>query len=111
MHELAIMQGVVKVCEREAAKAGFKRVESITLSVGAVSGIVPECLEEFFPAAARGTVAEGARLVTRSIPAEISCPDCGYTGGIKGTECPRCGGWAYRLTKGREFFIESLEVE
>ena len=111
MHELAIMQGVVRVCEQEAAKEGFGRVESITLSVGAVSGVVPECLAEFFPIAAKGTVAEGAKLVTRLIPAAVECPDCGYAGPIRGTECPRCGGYGYRLTHGREFYIESLEVE
>ena len=111
MHELSIMQGVVRVCEREAERQGFRRVESITLSIGAVSGIVPECLREFFPSAAKGTVAEGARLETRSVPAEIECPDCGYSGPVRSAECPRCGGWAYRLTKGREFYIESLEVE
>ena len=86
MHELAIMQGVVRVCEREAAKEGFGRVESITLS-------------------------EGAKLITRLIPAAVECPDCGYAGPIRGTECPRCGGYGYRLTHGREFYIESLEVE
>ena len=84
MHELAIMQSVVRVCEREAAKEGFGRVESITLAVGAVSGVVPECLLEFFPDAATGTVAEGARLVTRLIPAAIECPDCGYAGAYAG---------------------------
>lgn len=66
MHELAIMQNVVSVCEREAEKHGFKRVKTIALAVGAVSGIVPECMFEFFPAAASGTVAEGAKLTTRA---------------------------------------------
>ena len=111
MHELAVMQGVVRVCEQEAAKEGFGRVESITLSVGAVSGVVPECLAEFFPIAAKGTVAEGARLETRVIPAAIECPDCGYSGEARGAQCPRCGGAGFRLTQGREFYIDSIEVE
>ena len=64
MHELAVMQSVVALCEREAAERGFRRVRSINLAVGAVSGIVPGCMFEFFPAAARGSVAEGARLET-----------------------------------------------
>ena len=40
MHELAVMQSVVALCEREAAERGFRRVRSINLAVGAVSGIV-----------------------------------------------------------------------
>ena len=47
----------------------------------------------------------------RSIPAAIECPDCGYKGEIKGSACPGCGGFGYRLTAGREFYIDSLEVE
>ena len=111
MHELAIMQSVVKLCEKEAAAQGFERVRGIALAVGAVSGVVPECLEEFFPIAARGSVAEGARLDIRRVPAGIECPDCGYAGDIGGLDCPRCGGYGYRLVRGREFFIDSLEVE
>lgn len=111
MHELAIMQSVVNVCEQEAARQGFGRVERIALAIGSVSGIVPACLEDFFPIAAKGTVAEGAKLEMRSIPAAIECPDCGYKGEIKGSACPGCGGFGYRLTAGREFYIDSLEVE
>lgn len=46
------MQSVVAVCEREAAEKGFRRVERIDLAVGALSGFEPECMFEFFPAAA-----------------------------------------------------------
>ena len=56
-------------------------------------------------------MAEGARITTRTIPAAIECPDCGYAGEIRGLECPQCGGAAYRLVHGREFYIDSLEVE
>lgn len=111
MHELAIMQNVVGVCEREAEKQGFARVEKIVLSIGELSGIVPECLREFFPIAAKGSVAEGAQIATRVISPEIECPDCGYAGGIRGFECPACGSTGFRLTHGREFYIDSLEVE
>ena len=111
MHELSIMRSVVDVCEREAQKHGFERVERISLAVGAVSGIVPEYMFEFFPLASAGTVAEGAKLATRVIPAEIECPECGYSGEAAGADCPCCGGTGFRLVHGREFYIDSIEVE
>ena len=111
MHELSIMRSIVDVCEREAREKGFRRVENISLAVGAVSGIVPECMFEFFPLAAAGTVAEGAKRTTRVILAALECPDCGYSGKIHGGECPGCGGWGFRLVHGREFYIDSIEVE
>ncbi len=111
MHELAIMQSVVNIVEREAARCGHVRVEAIKLRVGELSGIMPECLREFFPIAAAGTAAEGARLDIEPLPARISCLDCGYDGPPSGTECPGCGGYGFRLTAGREFYVESMEVE
>ena len=45
MHELAIMQSVISIVEREAARCGARRVESIRLRLGELSGIVPGCLE------------------------------------------------------------------
>ena len=111
MHELALMQSVISIVEREAARCGARRVESIRLRVGELSGIVPGCLEEFFPIAAAGTRSERARLEIEPLGARIECPDCGYEGAPQGAECPRCGGSAFRLVAGREFFVESMEVE
>lgn len=63
MHELSITQGIIKLVAREAEERGFTKCLSINVAVGEYSGIVPECINEFFPLAAQGTAAEGARLV------------------------------------------------
>ena len=62
MHELAITEGIIRLVSGEAEKQGFKKCLSITLAVGKYSGIVPECVTEFFPIAAEGTIAEDAEL-------------------------------------------------
>ena len=62
MHELAFTEGVIKVVTSEAEKQGFTKCISITLSVGKYSGIIPECIEDFFPYAAKDTIAENAKL-------------------------------------------------
>jgi hydrogenase nickel incorporation protein HypA/HybF len=111
MHELAIAQNIVSIVESEAKKRGFAKVLSITLAVGEYSGVVPECLLELFPIAAQGTAAESAALRTYTVPAAVLCGDCGYAGPPKSGTCPRCGSLAIRLTAGREFFVDSMEVE
>ncbi|MEG2214196.1 MAG: hydrogenase maturation nickel metallochaperone HypA [Oscillospiraceae bacterium] len=111
MHELAIAQNVLAIIEAEAKKRGFKRVITIRLAVGEYSGVVTECLRDFFPIASRDSVAEGAVLETRILPAEIDCLSCGYKGSPEGATCPSCGGTEFRLTAGREFFVDSIEVE
>ena len=113
MHELAIAKGIIDIVSREAQERAFTRVLTVTLSVGEYSGVVPECLEEFFPIAAAGTPAEGAALEFIVPESEFSCYDCGYTGAVerKRACCPRCGGTALKMTRGREFYVESLKVE
>lgn len=111
MHELAVAQNIIAIIESEAGKRGFGKVLKIKLAVGEVSGVVPECLYEMFPVAAGGTVAEGAELLTETVPAVVACSSCGYKGKPEGGECPRCGGTDIRLESGREFFVDSIEVE
>jgi len=113
MHELALTQGVIDIVNSEAEKQGFKRVLEIKLRVGEYSGIVPDCLMEFFPIAARGSAAESAEIRVEMLPASFECADCGYRGAVKRSEacCPACKSTAIRMTSGREFYVESLKVE
>ena len=80
MHELAIAKGIIDIVKAEAENQGFRKVLEIKLRVGEFSGIVPDCLREFFPIAAAGTPAEKAELTMESIPARFRCLDCGYEG-------------------------------
>ena len=113
MHELAITKGIIDIVESEQKKNGFEKVLEISLRVGEFSGIIPQCIREFFPIAAAGSPAEKAELVMESIPASFSCLDCGYEGPAdrKNACCPACSSTAIRMTAGREFFVESLKVE
>ncbi len=113
MHELAIAESVIGLVSAEAKDKGFQKVISIRLRMGEYAGIVPECLREFFPFAAKGSVAEGAELEIEAVPAAFRCTDCGYEGAIdrRSACCPECGSFSVRMTAGREFFVESLKVE
>lgn len=113
MHELAITESLIDLINREAEEKGFQKVLTISLRVGEYSGLVPDCIREFFPIAAKGTLAEGAALDIQSVPAAFRCLECGYAGPVsrKAACCPDCGSTAIRMTAGREFFVESLKVE
>ncbi len=113
MHELALTEGVINLIESQREQDGFERVLEITLRVGEYSGIVAQCLREFFPIAARGSCAEGAELVVKAVSASFRCLDCGYEGPVdrKLARCPVCGSEALKMTAGREFYVDSLKVE
>ena len=113
MHELSLAQGILDIVKAEEQKNGFTRVLEISLKVGEYSGIVPRCLEEFFPIAAAGSCAEGAKLSIEVLPSVFRCADCGFEGRPdRGRACcPSCGGEHIRMVSGREFYVENLMVE
>ena len=113
MHELALTEAIIKIINSQREKEGFSRVEEIRLRVGEYSGIIPDCLRDCFPIAAKGTAAEGASLVVETVPASFRCLGCGYAGPIarRSARCPDCGSESLRMTAGREFYVDSLKVE
>ncbi len=110
MHELSLVQGVVEICEQHA---GGRRIQVVTLEIGALSGVVPEALEFCFEAAARGTLLEGAALVMERIAATGFCSACGVVSTIETyfDSCPCCGAIALDLRSGDEMRVKDLEVE
>ena len=113
MHELALTEGIINIINSQQEQEGFSRVLEIRLRVGEYSGVVPDCIREFFPIAAKDTAAEKAELVIEPVKAAFRCLDCGYEGPAdrKNACCPRCRGTALRMTQGREFYVEDLKVE
>ena len=113
MHELAITQGIIAAAVPEAKRHGAKRILEIRLRIGEYSGVFPEYIQEYFDIASRGTLCEGAKLVINRIPIVIHCNDCGYEGEIprRKIKCPECGSAAIKLLSGREYYVDSLEVE
>lgn len=110
---MAITRSIIDIVESEAKEKDFRRVIEISLRVGEFSGLVPQCIEEFFPIAAQGTKAEGAKLSIEPVKAKFRCLDCGFEGEADRVNhcCINCGSTAIHMTAGREFFVENLIVE
>ena len=113
MHELVLTQSILNIALTEAARRRATRVLEIRIKAGVLAGVLPALVQEYFNIVSEGTVAEQARLVIEKTPASISCLDCGAAGTAESVifTCPACGGTRIRLLKGREFYVESLEIE
>ncbi|MCI1721538.1 MAG: hydrogenase maturation nickel metallochaperone HypA [Lachnospiraceae bacterium] len=112
MHELGLTMDMLKIVNEAAEKNGAAKIGSIRVRIGAYSGVVPELIEECFGPASRGTAAEGAKLFFEAVPVSVECRDCGRTEVLREHEftCPVCGSDNIRIVSGREFYIESIEV-
>jgi hydrogenase nickel incorporation protein HypA/HybF len=113
MHELSLAQALVDEVGRIQAREQASRVLSVTVAVGALSGVDRAALEYIFPVVAEGTGLEGAALMIEETPAAIRCDDCGRESrpDLAFFKCGECGSSRVRITGGREFLIRSVQVE
>ncbi len=113
MHEYALTESMIKLVLEEACNAQASRVTEIRLVVGELSSVIPECIEMYFELLSEGTMLQDAKLIFTHMDAELKCGSCGrlFMKKQSGIECPDCGGMGTFTEKGREFYVESLEVE
>lgn len=113
MHELSIIQSVIKISCEEAEKHKVEKIKEIRLKVGEFSGLMPSCIQYYFDIASKGTKAQGAVLNIEKIPVTFKCNECGFKGEREKNKytCPSCGGYNLQILGGNEFYIESLGVE
>ena len=114
MHEMSTIVRMVNLACEAARREGGGRLRSLSIRVGAMTGILPYYLEKYFPEASKGTPAEGAVLKITEVPVTVSCMDCGTVyepEKTPGRRCPRCGGIRGRVQTGRELMLDQIELE
>jgi len=112
MHELSITQNILNIVTEHAKRAGAQKVTAINLVVGELTGFVDDSIQFYFDMLSPETIAAGAKLAIRRVPAEIRCRACGEVFALQGHKwsCPKCSAPGGEILSGREFFIESIEV-
>jgi hydrogenase nickel incorporation protein HypA/HybF len=113
VHELSLIASAFEVLEEKAREHGAARVTRVVLSVGIMSGAVPDLLGSAFDAYKKGTLAEGARLEVVVVPVKVRCPDCGgeAVSEEEGFACAACGSRRVEIVAGRELRLEKIELE
>jgi len=113
MHELAITQSILDIAEKVGKEHKIKRVREIRIKLGAYSGVVPQCIQDYFDVISHGTIVEGAKLDIQTLPVVVHCNVCGQDSEIdrRHIRCPLCNSTDLKMLQGREFYLESLEVD
>lgn len=113
MHEMSLAENVIELVEYRARREGCRRVKTVRLEIGKLSGVAPDAIRFCFDAVAGGTLAEGAVLDIVEQDGSAWCFDCGGTMPLaaRGDPCPGCGGHRLRLDDGMAMRVKELEVE
>ena len=103
MHELGIVFHIIDSIEEVGRQNKLRRVSTVTLELGEVSGVVHTYLEDCWHwAAARSQL----------LPAVTLCEDCGSTYATveHGKTCPFCQSPRTHLVSGNEINIKEIEA-
>lgn len=113
MHELGITENIVNITLAKACEAQANKVIQINLVIGEMSGFVPDCIQFYFDTLSKDTITQGAVLHFELVPAQLRCRNCSTIFKPQDTlwSCPECEGQSVEIFKGRELYIESMEVE
>ena len=112
MHELSVTQNILEIALRHAKEAGAQRILSLNLAIGDLTSIVDDSVQFYWDIIAKDTIAEGADLHFKRLPAELLCLDCStrYTPADDLFTCPACQSAHIQVVGGKEFFLESINV-
>jgi hydrogenase nickel incorporation protein HypA/HybF len=92
MHELGLCDYLLKTVDRVAKEEALTEVQSVTLEVGLLSGVVPRFMEDCWQAVVDGTPYENTALVIETINGIARCLDCGheFSADLERLYCPKC---------------------
>ena len=113
MHELTVVENIIRITEQVAAENKLHHVSRINLDVGAMQHLNEEIMEHGFSAAKEGTTLAAAELKLNWLPVKLRCNTClhEYTPFEGMFFCPDCGDKDTSVIQGMELIIKSIEGE
>lgn len=113
MHELSLACSLIEEAEKVLEAEHAVRATRVTVGIGKLSGIELDAFEFAFPMAAKDTRLEKAELVIHDLPITVRCRKCEKESSpdFPHCVCTFCGSDDIELLGGREFNIQSMEIE
>lgn len=112
MHELSLCDDLLSQVVTIAAQNNAQSVASITVQIGALSGVEPILLETAFSLIKEGSIAEQAQLIIQSSAVTIFCKKCGEKSEVATNHllCHACHSHETDVIKGNELILASVEL-
>lgn len=113
MHELAIVEDLISMSERELAKNGCKIVEKLVVKIGRLSGVEPHLLKNAFEFYKTQTPCAGANLEIFIQDVVVRCKSCDEISTLSKNEfiCPACGSNSLEIKDGEELFLMQVVMK
>jgi hydrogenase nickel incorporation protein HypA/HybF len=113
VHELPVTESILRIASEHAEKAGASRIVAIHLRIGDMAGFINDSIQFYVDLLTPGTLAEGVTLHFHRIATRFQCWECEQEFDPEGRDwrCPHCGANGGKVIAGKEFFVESIEID
>ncbi len=116
MHELPVMNGILKVVMKHAVMNNVSKVVAIQLQVGKLSDLEEKWMQHYFDYLTKGTVADGAKLEIEWGDVVMRCAACKKEFTTEpGTDnfgsCTHCGGQGGEILSGKEYYVKNMVAQ
>lgn len=109
MHELSIVESIVKTADSFAREHKIEHVRFLTIQIGVLTGVIPQYVSMYYSDLAEGTALEGSELKIEEVEAAAFCRSCGELFDPTETErCPVCRKDNYDVLHGKELSIKDM---
>ena len=114
MHEYGITESILNIVLDKLEDKTLPSVKKINLTVGKYSGFSTESIEFYFDILKKDTALEKAELHFILKEIILECPACKnrFQSDKVFSKCSQCGyEEKFNIISGKEFFIESVEID
>lgn len=113
MHELGVICKVIETVDEICVKENVDKVDTITLEIGELSGIVPLYIENCFPAVTYNKERfKDTKLKIDIVEGIARCDRCATEFNVVKNEgyCPVCGSFDKTVLGGLDFLVKEIVV-
>lgn len=113
MHELSITESLLATACEYAVKNQAKKVTSLNLIIGDLSGVVDDSVQFYWDMVSENTICEKSVLKFKKKKAVLRCLNCQSEFEMNGEllPCPTCSSMNLKVRSGSEFLLDSIEIE
>lgn len=113
MHEIGVVRAMLKTVDEFCQQNNIEEVGEIVLDIGELSLVIPQYVEEIYPAVVADTKYKDTKILINIIPGLAECDECDEIFNVienKGY-CPNCGSFDKKVLSGESFSIREIHVK
>jgi hydrogenase nickel incorporation protein HypA/HybF len=113
VHEFGITQEILRAVLETGERVGATRINTVRITVGELTEVVPDSLQFAWEHSTPGTLAEDAALCVTETPGRSRCLECGteFQHDRFDRHCNACGSFATEMIGGDELRVDDIDVD